>query len=82
MRGIPRNKETYKKCISAIIRDTFFSESKSPHCLIELSVTELKLFEDNSLILKGLTLDYDQKSKLNLPSYKEVRYGKIYACSR
>lgn len=75
--GIARhNKKTYKTCISAKIRYTNFSESKSPHCLIELSLAKFKLFGNNYVLLTGLTLDSDEKSNLNLPSYKEVRYGK------
>ena len=69
-------KKIYKTYISKTIRNIYSLNEKCPRCLIELSVSEYKLFQNNSIILSGLSLDTDQDFKFQVPSYKHIHIRK------
>ena len=59
----------------ANIKNAFLKPDICPHCLIELSVNEFKLFESNSILLSGLTIKYDKKNGVILPVFEHMKFG-------
>ena len=57
------------------LRLTLKEINKYPHTLIELSISEFNDYENNSILVRGLTREFNKGSKTYVPSYDSVTFG-------
>ena len=52
------------------------SKVQSPHCLMELSTSEVKCLHNNMIILEGLSFESNLKNGSNISTYENINFGK------
>ena len=50
-------------------------KDKCPHCLIELTLREYKLYQNNSIVVFGISKRYDAINSTTLISYAKATFG-------
>ena len=68
-----------KKGIDAVVdRIELYMSSKihSPHCLMELSTSEVKSLHNNMITLRGLSFESKTKNGPKISTYEDVNVGK------
>ena len=70
-----QNSALYKNQMYARIKCAVAEAGKCPHCLIELSASEFKQFQSNSIILTDLKLIEDEESHNIRPVFVNMTFG-------
>ena len=71
-------KESYTEQMYENIMNAFSLPAKCPHCLIELSGSELHLFKDNCMTLSGLSIC--QSKDKNVLSHHTTKLSMATIC--
>ena len=73
---MPNKNNMILKTSKKIVSEYMISKKESPHCLMELSLAEVRNLKENTIHLAGLTLESNVKKGPIIENYSDSKCGK------